>query len=221
VIFFFSSHVPLCVSTVKRMGGNCVFVLLLLATITGCDNVSSSKGEEKGGNPNTLSILLRNEEGSPGFTILCPKGVTCDKNYKYRAYWYSNEQASIYMSFNPLVVNNYSLEAFRKNFDYMDIRIYFPERNSENLKFYFSHFQPIRKLGAFSQEGLRVEFSDYANNRLKGKVEGIIDRITEHISNSANPECRTGDIRGECFRHESAQIHFILEFDLAMEGKDK
>lgn len=165
----------------------------------------------------TLHIVLRHDgKDCPGLTISCPVGITCDENYDYRAYKYSDQDIDLYISFNPEVIGKHSLKSFKDNFDFMYFRIYFPDRHTENSVSYYHNSIVIRQLREATQESLQFSFDGFKDGKTQGTIEGIATEITERIE-SDSLDCLSGDVMGICYKYEEADIPFAIEFDFSFE----
>ena len=106
---------------------NLTVIVISLAIVEG-KSVKNQFDNQRDLTSGVLSITLgENEKNFPSLEISCPIGVTCDENYVYRAYDYSDQDVALYLSFNPKIVGNYSLKSFKENFNYINFWLYFPE----------------------------------------------------------------------------------------------
>ncbi len=114
--------------------------------------------------------------------IACPAGVRCDQNYDYRAYEYNGERATLYFSFQPSIVGNYSLTNFQNNFSYLNVYLHFPElaQTGETASFY-----EILRNGSKN-----IHFSSFLDGKLQGTFEVYVDTIT--VSRK-DPDCMIQD----------------------------
>lgn len=129
-------------------------------------------------------------------SISCPEGVVCDGNFDYRAYMCKKDNILIYISFNPKIVSNYSLSNFEQYFNYYNLWIYFPERDTRKKKVYYINRDPI----------LDSPIVDYADGIIRLRISGVIDKITTEISRKKN--CQSGDVTGICYEVEEANIPY-------------
>ena len=190
------------------------FIVLSVFLMTGC---SSDDHEEKGFVSGPLALTVgASENNCEILEIKCPVGAVCDENFTYRAYSFEDRDLRVYLSFDPGVVDNYSLESFRENFNYLNFSILFPEKATADSRFYYSNRNPIRDLGTTSGEGLEFTMNSYENGLLKGVIAGTIHEITEAIT-SNDPNCMTGDIAGQCFRSHEVNIPFSVEYSFCIE----
>ena len=93
---------------------------------------------------------------------------------------------------------------FEKNFNYYDLRIYFPDRQTKRKEVYYSTRDPIRDFPII----------DDSDGQITMQISGIIDEITTKIERKIN--CQTGDIIGICYEHEEAHIpyDYMLTFTI-------
>lgn len=190
------------------------FIVLSVFLMTSC---SSDDHEEKGFGSGPLALTVgASDDNCETLAIQCPVGAVCDENFRYRAYAFEGRDLRVYLSFDPDVVRNYSLESFRENFNYLNFSILFPEKATADSKFYYNNRNPIRELGTISEEGLEFTMDSYENGVLKGVIAGTIHEITEAIT-SNDPDCMTDDIAGLCFRSHEVNIPFSVEYSFCLE----
>lgn len=197
----------------KLFSKHSILVILILI-ISSCtlddDNIAFSNADplllEVGYDPENIEYL----------EISCPVGVICDENFTYRAYSFNNSELYFYISFNPGIIDNYSLESLRENFNYLDFRIYFPERNTANSEFYYSNRTPIWELNQPTDNNLEFTIDSYENGNMKGVIKGTITEITEFIQ-SDSPDCITDDMMGICYKYEEANIPFTVNYNFRIE----
>jgi hypothetical protein len=148
--------------------------------------------------------------------VSCPGGEVCDENYLYRAYSFYDEGLRFYISFGQSIVNNYSLEAFKANFNYVDFTIRYPEMATDSSEFYFSSLDIIRKLDEEAANGFKFTIDSFENGRLKGTLKGTVTEITELVTSNA-PDCVIGDIQGECNQEQDANLQFSMNYDFCID----
>ncbi len=168
---------------------------------------------------NTEPLVLEvgyNPEKCENLEISCPIGVVCDENFDYRAYKFENTRLFFYISFAPTIIDNYSLESFRDNFNYLNFYIYFPERNKKNSQFYYFNKNPIWQLNESADNDLEFTLDSYENGNLKGVLKGTITEITNRIHSNSS-DCMSGDEAGICFKTEEADMPFTVNFNFCIE----
>lgn len=179
------------------------------------ESSEESEEEESITIPVADSLLIDvgyNPEICEKLPISCPGGVICDENYLYRAYLFQNSRIYFYISFDPSIIGDFSLESIREKFNYLNFGIYFPERETTNSKFLYSHRGPIRQLNQTSDDNVEFTIDSYENGSIKGVIKGTIRKITESIQ-SNSPDCSTGDILGMCSKSEIANTPFEIKYN--------
>jgi hypothetical protein len=162
-------------------------------------------------NSDTLLLNIgENTEKGEKLEIACPVGVRCDENFDYRAYYFNNTHFYFYISFDPNIINNYSLESFREYFNYLNFSIYFPERNTTNSEFLYSNITPVRQLNKY-ENNIEFTIDSYENGNIQGTIKGTITEIDEVI-HSDSPDCYIGDMLGICIETEEANIPFRVNY---------
>ncbi|WP_189606128.1 hypothetical protein [Salinimicrobium marinum] len=190
------------------------FLVVSTFFMIGC---SSDDNEEKSFGSGPLALTVGTSENNCEILkIKCPVGAVCDENFIYRAYSFEDRDLRIYISFDPDVVDNYSLESLRENFNYINFSILFPEKATADSRFYYSNRNPVRELGTVSEEGVEFTMDSYENGVLKGVITGTINEITEAIT-SDDPDCMTGDIAGRCFESHEVNIPFSVVYSFCLE----
>lgn len=175
----------------------CVLALVMLV-LPGIQNVFE-------GDVNHLSD---EKSQTGGLSISCPGGVVCDENFDYRAFEYRDERVWMYMSFDPGVVNNYNLESFRNNFNYVNFRIQFPEKSSSSVEAYYNTRDPLRE----------IIFTSYENGKLKGEVIVPIKDIT---LKNRDPQCTymvDATLPDYCYEEEEVNLELRITFDLTVQA---
>lgn len=126
--------------------------------------------------------------GSPGaLKLACPQGVRCDARFDYHALAYEDAHLRVNLFFDAQLAEGYSLEAFRKYFQYAKIQ-FEPEPAST---------PGTRVLGEATADRSEVTFLSYEDRRLAMQIQGpAFLRVVER--RSPDPDCRTGDIAGQC-----------------------
>ena len=127
-----------------------------------------------------VEVLLSDNTNESGLIIFCPFGVTCDENYHHRAFTYRDDRYYLYMSFEPNIVNNYSLNNFKKYYTGDNhINIQFPELGSRST---YVEYQP--------RDNQEIVFTDYKEGRLKGEIRVPVEKVNVI---SKNRECHYAD----------------------------
>jgi hypothetical protein len=141
--------------------------------------------------------------------ISCPLLVVCDENFDYRAYHYRNERVSVYLSFDPSVVSNRSLESYQSALDYIDLRIYFPDQGYDDgdREAKSVYMEKLVRSDAFAG------FEGFVDDRLTWSMEGRMDELIE-MRYSRDPDCSSDDMGGVCWEYSDVDIAYDIQFDL-------
>jgi len=156
--------------------------------------------------PGTLAIVAN---AAPGLRCTGFGGAaTCQGNADYQAFEYKDDNLYLYLSFKPAIASGYSDAAFKANFDYLWLNVYFPQANTDHTTF-FSQTAALRGLSSL------VSFS-YTSGRLQGRLHIPIKRV-DQLVNSTNSACIADDIAGRCYCSYPAETDATIDFDLAVQ----
>ncbi|MCL6220013.1 hypothetical protein [Zunongwangia pacifica] len=190
--------------------------LLLLCLLT-CLSLSCSNDDDSTNfryEPYNLS--LGSLSNCSMLEVACPSGVTCDENYSYRAYSYSDEDFQIYISFDTDIINNFSEESIRENFNYMNFVFRFPEHSNENVSYYYSTLNPIRTLNETTGEGANFRINSFENGVLNVTLFGYTNKISK-TTISDDADCYSGDVGGMCAETIDADIKYSIDLSFCFE----
>ncbi|MBT3408709.1 hypothetical protein HOC99_04740 [Candidatus Woesearchaeota archaeon] len=94
-----------------------------------------------------------------------------------------------HITFNKIIENQNSLDAYNQNIKNVNLNLYFPEQKSENIRVQTSFYD--------LKDNLR--FTSFENGVLKGSLEFDIETLTLYIQDSKDDSCITGDMMGICY----------------------
>jgi hypothetical protein len=176
--------------------------------LIGFSRQSYAKIERSFNKENNL-LELKIEDTTEGFT---------KDRYNDKEYTYETEDIRIVLFLNRIDREQSTVMDIKNNFDYMDFRLYFPERKQSDAEVYFGMLNPIRKFGenkVFGKEyPIEFDLLSYENNQLRGYIQGRITEITSLISDRDDPACRTDDMMGICYKDEKVDIPFKIDFNI-------
>jgi hypothetical protein len=145
------------------------------------------------------------DSSTNGLAISCPGGVVCNEDYIYRAFEYRDNDRWIYINFKPQVVNNYGLDSFKNNFNYLNLKIEFPELSNSTTEAYYQNKEPIRE----------IKFTSYENGKLRGEIKTSVRNITLR---NRSQECNLLDIQlpDHCYAEMPVNQELKIVFDLTV-----
>lgn len=150
-----------------------------------------------------------------------PSAFAINPNNRNRTHTYTDDRIRISLSFNPEIVDNYSLASLVENFSAMNVEIFFPERDTENSTVFFKHFAPLEVLEEEAKlsrtDGMFMEFTAYEDQHLSGMIRGVMTAITTRTEDRNNPECVLDDIVGICYEDESTYLPFTVHFNIPVQ----
>ena len=198
-----------------------------LALLVGCDSDSLTDEEvlDDGGYVMVYTLdgqTYELRQDSPELLeIACPAGEVCDETYDYRAHTYADGSLSLYLSFTPQLVGDYSYQSIVEHFNYADIRIPIPMLSTDNSEVYFQPLEVLRELSFNADIGrtssFRLDLHDFGDGYLSGTWKGVITELTEHTEDVSDETCYTDDIQGECYETIPVNMPFTLHFNLKVE----
>ena len=207
--------------------GNLVLTCIAVASVSACDSDSRTDDEilAQGGYVLEYELdgqtyeIRRDNVGQ--FEIACPSGVACDGDSAYRAHHFSDDNVSLYMSFSPDLVDNYSYDNIVNSFSYADMRIRVPMLSSDNSDVYFHPRDVLREL-SFNADiartsSFRLDLHSYEEGYLSGTWSGTITELTELTQDLSDPDCHTYDEIGECYEAIPVHMPFIFTFNFKVE----
>lgn len=206
------------------MKGNIVLSSIVLVALAACGSDSKTDEEILASGGYILEYELDGQayevrQANAGqFEIGCPVNATCDANFNYRAHTFNDANLSMYMSFSPELVGNYSYNNIVENFTYTYMRIDVPSLNSGNSTVYFQNLDVLRDLGfdadLYYTASFRLDLHDFEDGYLSGTWTGIITELTEYTEDLSDDDCYIDDMMGECYESIPVTMPFTLRFNL-------
>lgn len=206
---------------------NLTLSCIALALLAGC-NSDSKTDEEVMANGGYVLLYeldgqtyeLRQDSTGP-LAISCPENLVCDGDFDYRAHMFSDDNLTLYISFSPRLVGDYSYNSIVENFNYADMRIQVPTLGADNSEVYFQPLDVLRELSFNADIGrtssFRLDLHDFEDGYLSGTWAGTITELTERTEDATDDDCYTTEIQGECYEAIPVNMPFSLHFNLEVE----
>ncbi len=151
---------------------------------------------------NASGVELTIDEGS--LHVHCPIGVLCDRSFDYFAV--KGGSPRVYLSFDPAVLDNVTLESLRGNFRYMNFSVPAFEDGSWKVV--------LQPSGLSRREANEVTIDGYDNGRIQ-----LTLRTTASELSAVDTSCQVpadAPMPAACFEHRAVEIPVVIHVDLPM-----